>query len=383
MKKLLLSMISVAFIFQSYAQQKQAVIDFDNLEHDYGTIKEDGGKADYVFSFTNKGSDTLKLISVRPACGCTTSEYTTTPIMPNKKGFVKASFDPNGRPGDFNKDITVLTNDPNKPNIRLIIKGKVTPKVKTKADNYPQKMGNLRFRSNHLAMQNLVANASKTDTLWYYNEGAKTLNLSLKDVPPHITVKLVPEIIKAGKEAYMLITYNAELRKDWGLIFDWFNLVTNDSVMPEKRINVSANIVDDFTKLTPEQLKNAPKIVFDKLKYDFGNAKTGEVVKYKFVFKNEGNEDLIIHKTKASCGCTATNPDKTLLKKGESSFINAEFNTAGRQGGQNKSITVVTNDPNNSSVTLELSGNVEALQPEQTPAPNQTPTPTPTPAPKK
>ncbi len=370
-------MISLAFIFQSYAQQKQAVIVFESLEHDYGTIKEDGGKADFIFDFINKGTDTLKLVSVRPSCGCTTSEYTTTPIMPNKKGFVKVSFDPLGRVGDFSKDITVITNDPNKPNIRLVIKGKVTPKVKTKADNYPQKMGNLRFRSNHLAMQDIVFNSSKTDTLFYYNEGKKALNLSLKDVPPHITVKIIPEILKADKEGYVLITYNAEIRKDWGLIFDWFTLLSNDSVMPEKRINVSANIVDDFTKLTPEQIKNGPKIVFENLKYDFGNAKTGEIVKYKYVFRNEGNSDLIIRKTKASCGCTATNPEKTLLKKGESSFINAEFNSTGRQGGQHKSITVVTNDPNNSSITLELSGNVDAVQPEQTPTPTPTPNPTP------
>jgi hypothetical protein len=207
------------------------------------------------------------------------------------------------------------------------------------------------------AFNNIIFNTSKTDTIWYYNSSNLTLKVSFKDVPEFISVKAEP-ILKPEQETFMLVTYDASKRNDWGLVFDYFTMVTNDTVMPEKRINASAQIVEDFSKFSDEDLKNAPKVIFTNLKYDFGTIKEGTEVKYKYVFSNDGNSDLIIRKTRASCGCTATNPEKTLLKKGEESFINATFNSTGRKGSQHKTITVVTNDPTKPTITLELSGNI-------------------------
>jgi len=371
MKKLTLVIIGIVCVSQMMFAQKKATIKFEKIEHNYGIIKEEGGKQECTFSFVNAGNDSLKLINVKPSCGCTTSDWTKTAIMPGKKGYVNATYDPMNRPGKFNKTITVNTNDPDQPTIILTIQGEVTPKVKTKADIYTQKMGSIRFKSNHVAFNNIVFNTTKSDTLWYYNDSKLTLNVSFKDVPAYITVKADPTI-KPDQEKYMLVTYDAAKRNDWGLVFDFFTMATNDTVMPDKRINASAQITEDFSKLTPDELKNAPKIVFNSLKYDFGTIKEGTEAKYKYVFKNEGTADLIIRKTRASCGCTATNPEKTVLKKGEESFINAVFNSAGRKGSQHKTITVVTNDPTNSNITLELTGNVEEAAPQQTP-PNQAP----------
>ena len=366
MKKLTLVIIAIVCISQLALAQKKATIKFEKIEYNFGLIKEDGGKQECIFNLSNTGNDTLKLLNVKPGCGCTTSDWTKTPILPGKKGFVKAVYDPMSRPGVFNKVVTVTTNDPDQPTIILTIKGEVTPKMKTKADIYMQKMGSVRFKSNHIAFNNIVYNATKTDTLWYYNDSKLTLNVSFKDVPAFLTVKADPTL-KPEQEKYLLVTYDASKRNDWGLVFDYFTMLTNDTVMPEKRINASAQIVEDFSKLSPEEMKNAPKITFTNLKYDFGTVKEGTEVKYKYVFKNDGTSDLIIRKTRASCGCTATNPEKTVLKKGEESFINATFNSAGRKGAQHKTITVVTNDPTNPNISLELSGNVEDAVAPQTP----------------
>lgn len=357
MKKLTIVIILALCVTQVVFAQKKATIKFAKIEHDYGVIKEDGGKQECNFTFTNTGDDTLKLISVKPGCGCTTSDWTKGPILPGKQGFVKAVYDPVNRPGKFNKIVTVNTNDKDHPTVILTIKGDVTPKIKTKADIYMQKMGSIRFKTNHIPFNDIVFSSSKTDTLWYYNNSNLTLNISFKDMPAWLTVKAEP-VLKPEQETYMLVTYDASKRNDWGLVFDYFTMVTNDTVMPSKRINASAQIVEDFSKFTPEDLKNAPKIVFVNQKYDFGTIKEGSEVKFKYTFTNDGNSDLVIRKTRASCGCTATSPEKSVLKKGEESFINASFNSTGRKGAQHKTITVVTNDPTKPTITLELSGNV-------------------------
>ena len=45
-----------------------------------------------------------------------------------------------------------------------------------------------------------------------------------------------------------------------------------------------------------------PKIKFREESKDFGKMKQGEVLTHVFVFKNEGDENLVIKRVKTSCG---------------------------------------------------------------------------------
>jgi hypothetical protein len=360
MKKYFYTSLILAFFFSgTLMAQKKAVIKFDKTEHDFGTIKEEGGKVKCRFSFTNVGDDTLKLIAVKPGCGCTTAEWTKTPIMPKKTGFVDAEYDPKQRPGIFSKGITVTTNDPTQQVINLVIKGDVTPKAKTMLDIYPVVIGNLRLTSTQFNLGNVKNTEVRVDTLKMYNGWHSTLTIGFKDLATYITAKAIPTELKPGKEGVIIMTYDATKKNEWGYVYDRMLLTTNDSTQPEKTLNISMNVVEDFGKLTPEQLANAPKIKFDKTSFNFNTAKQGDKVEVSYSFTNEGKSDLLIRKVKASCGCTATNPEKTTLKPGESSKINATFNTAGKEGKQYKTITVISNDPANASTQLTIEGTVE------------------------
>ena len=62
----------------------------------------------------------------------------------------------------------------------------------------------------------------------------------------------------------------------------------------------------------------------------------------------------MIESVKASCGCTATAPKDDVIVSGQSSEIVATFDSRGRVGKQNKSITVKTNDPDESTIVLRF-----------------------------
>ena len=360
MKKLLYLSAILAFIgVGNIYAQKKAVIKFNNIEHDFGKIKEEAGKVKCTFTFTNTGDDTLKIINVKPSCGCTAVDWTKTGVLPKKTGYINAEFDPAKRPGTFNKGISVTTNDPSQPMINLVIKGEVLQKPKGVEDIYPVIVGNLRLEGAQFNFGNTKNTEIRKDTLKIFNSWKKPMTLGFKDVATYITAKAVPETLKPGKEGLVIISYDVTQRNEFGYVFDRLLMTSNDSIQPEKTLNISQSISEDFSKLTPEQLANAPKIKFDNTTFDYGTAKQGDKVECTFVFRNEGVNDLIIRKVKASCGCTATNPEKTLLKKGEESKINATFNTAGKEGKQYKTITVISNDPNNSTVILNLQGTVE------------------------
>ncbi|MFC5409637.1 DUF1573 domain-containing protein [Larkinella bovis] len=90
-----------------------------------------------------------------------------------------------------------------------------------------------------------------------------------------------------------------------------------------------------------------PKIVFaDTGVYDFGEITEGDTVSRIFKFKNEGEFPLIINSTNASCGCTTPEWPKQPIEPGQESSIKVLFNSQGRRGVQNKTVTVYANtDP--------------------------------------
>jgi hypothetical protein len=101
-----------------------------------------------------------------------------------------------------------------------------------------------------------------------------------------------------------------------------------------------------------------PKVSIQESNFDFGEVNQNDIVNHSYVLTNTGDDLLKILDVKASCGCTAANPEKNELKPGESTQIKVSFNSKGRKGPQTKTITVKTNDPNNSVVTFKLTGNV-------------------------
>ncbi len=338
--------------------QKSAQIKFDTISHNFGKIKEGGGTVHFTYYFTNTGDDSLKLINVKPGCGCTTAEWTKTAIAPGQKGFIKAEYNPKGRPGAFNKAIMVTSNASNKVQETLIISGEVLPREKTALDYYPIAIGNLRFKTNHVTFLDTKSSEIKTDSLKVYNIWGKTMNLSFKSIPAYVKISPETMTLSPEKESYFLITYNAEKRNDIGMLFDYLKLSTNDSLDPEKQITLSANIMEDFSQLTPKQLKKAPKIMFDTTVIKFDTIVMGHKVKSVFTFKNAGKSDLIIRKVKASCGCTVPTPEKNVIKKGEKSKLDVEFNSTGKRGNQHITITITTNDPANSTIVLVMQGYV-------------------------
>ncbi|PUZ24279.1 Protein of unknown function [Chitinophaga costaii] len=86
-----------------------------------------------------------------------------------------------------------------------------------------------------------------------------------------------------------------------------------------------------------------PVITFDQEVHDFGTVHEGEVVEYSFKFKNTGHAPLLITDAQASCGCTIPEWPKAPIKPGEESELKVSFNSSGKEGAQEKSISIKAN----------------------------------------
>ena len=103
---------------------------------------------------------------------------------------------------------------------------------------------------------------------------------------------------------------------------------------------------------------NQANFKFEKTDYDFGTIKQGESITYEFKFSNTDGEPIIISKAEGSCGCTVPQWPKEPIMKGQTSAIKVTFNSTGKLGMQDKTVTITSNAKDNPMV-IHLKGNVE------------------------
>lgn len=120
----LVFLAGVMFAFTATGADKKPHIAFDKETHDFGKIREKGGKVTCEFTFSNAGAGNLVITDATAQCGCTKPTYPENPIAAGKTGVIKVTYNPMGRPGLFEKTVTVKTNGHPKK-VRLKIKGEV------------------------------------------------------------------------------------------------------------------------------------------------------------------------------------------------------------------------------------------------------------------
>ncbi|MCW3071323.1 MAG: hypothetical protein JWO44_1213 [Bacteroidetes bacterium] len=104
---------------------------------------------------------------------------------------------------------------------------------------------------------------------------------------------------------------------------------------------------------TPAEPGSSPVMSFSDEKHDFGKITQGEKVSYSFMFKNTGGSDLVISSAQGSCGCTVPTYPRVPIKAGESSKIDVVFDSEGKSGLVQKTVTLVTNcNPSTKVLTI-------------------------------
>jgi hypothetical protein len=114
----------------------------------------------------------------------------------------------------------------------------------------------------------------------------------------------------------------------------------------------------DLGGLTPAMLKDSTRVEFPEITYEFGTIKQGDTVVHLFPFKNVGDKNLIIASAFGSCGCTVPEYPKEPIAPGVTDTIRVKFNSAGKEGKQEKSITLMMNTAKRTEM-IYMKGTVE------------------------
>ena len=109
---------------ENFWSKTEDEITVDKTVYDFGNVKENGGNVSAIFTVTNNTKAPIILTYASASCGCTVPTWTKDPIEPGNAGIVTATYNPLGRPGPFDKTVTILTNG-NPERITVRIKGTV------------------------------------------------------------------------------------------------------------------------------------------------------------------------------------------------------------------------------------------------------------------
>lgn len=102
----------------------------------------------------------------------------------------------------------------------------------------------------------------------------------------------------------------------------------------------------------------APNAIVQDPIYDVGTVYKGHDITHSFSIRNGGDTPLHLVEVRSSCGCTVLQYDE-VIEPGSIGRVEATLDTSNLSGPIAKSLTVLTNDPNNPKLNLVVKANVK------------------------
>lgn len=359
MKKLLFTLIVCFLPFILFSQAK---ISFEKKEHNFGRISEDGGTVSYDFIFKNEGNMPLKISTVRASCGCTTPDWTKEEVAPGQKGKVTVLYNPQGVTGKFAKQVVVYTNSTPEADY-IIVKGEVTNSPQKELEKaYPLSLNGIRLSTRNIEYNNIDKGTIKEATLKIKNTSISNIKISFNALPGYLSTDKSSFIITPDSEEEIVFSFNSKKTSVWGPIEDYFFIVFNNEkkLSDEYKINVHANIVEDFSKMTIEQKRNAPILEIPVWNYNFGKITFGTKTNGFFIINNIGDKALVIRRILNTNKEIAIKHENLTVKGGKKSQLKFILDTADLKPGKYKrALTLQTNDPENVYIVLAVEWEIE------------------------
>jgi hypothetical protein len=98
---------------------------------------------------------------------------------------------------------------------------------------------------------------------------------------------------------------------------------------------------------------DGPKMVVAQKIMDMGTVAQGETLNVDFEIVNEGDETLEIKAVRPTCGCTVADYDREIAP-GKTGYVKAKLETRDFSGPISKSILIMTNDPQDPTLTVVI-----------------------------
>jgi len=335
--------------------QNNAQINADELTYNFGNISEADGPASHAFIIKNTGDAPLVITRVTASCGCAQPEWNKEPIAPGKTGELKVTFNPKGRPGPFHKTVSIYSNG-KKGSYTLAIKGNVTPKPTLPIISYPYSIGELKLHTKTVLYSSIRPDEVLGEKINIMNDSQKTLAIHLGKIPNYYTVEVHPASLQPGQTGEISFLLDAKAVKRKGRITTELPITisSSDQKEVEGQIQIAANIIDNFSKLSSSEKAKAPVAGLSGTLLEFGQISDkssiipliGGKASITFDITNTGKSPLQIYSVTSDDQRLDISGGKKELKPGATATFKVSIRPKEIKTKLEALINVVSNDPN-------------------------------------
>ena len=269
-------------------------LEFDAMNHDFGTIREVDGKVSHTFRFRNVSAKPVVIIAVQTSCGCTVPEYSKRPVMPGQSGEITLTYNPADRPGVFTRDADVYAAD-RSVIATLRIEGSVEPRPRSVEESYPFDLGGgLRASAMFVPFGYVSHGERKQSYIDIINVSPRPVTVGVRPVESSGLLSIhVPSRLAAGAKGEIRLEYAVPDDSGRYMTADDSAEILADGRAADIRLTANAIVVE---KYAPASEFPAPQAQLNKNIANFGTVKhSAPVRRLRFAIDNTGGDRLIIN----------------------------------------------------------------------------------------
>ncbi|MCQ2254364.1 MAG: DUF1573 domain-containing protein [Bacteroidaceae bacterium] len=310
--------------------------------------------AQATFRMKNRGSEFF-LKEVKPFCGCTQVTYPKKNIAKGENFTITVTYDAEML-GHFQKDIAMISDQFENP-YYLTVKGNVVTNPITQSmeesNGAAVMIGKIMLSRDNVEFADTYQGDRIQDRITITNGDTKPINPQIVHVPQYMTAQITPNIIQPGKQGVITFTLNANMLPRYGLTQTSVYLAAfpGDIISKEKEILVTAIKLPSL-QLSESQRNRVPVLTLSDSGISLDKALKGDLV-----LGNKGKSPLVISTIQSFTPGLNITLNKTTLSPGETTILRVKGtrkNLKDLDSKQQPRILIITNDPNNQKLILEV-----------------------------
>lgn len=233
----------IPFLLLALSAGLQGYSEITWLTHDYdfGLIEESAGLAKGELYFVNIGSEPTLIKDVKPGCGCTSVDFFKGYIEPGDTSKLSFSYNPEGRPGRFKKNIKVYEGE-NRKLYNINFSGTVLADSLTLSARYPHSFESLRIGNVIYPLGNIRKGKRRTGFINIYNSGHSPLTPYLVNETENLDISLQDNILSPGEESVIIFSFKPDSTIQTGHHVFEFEIGISETAT--RKIEVTATVVD-------------------------------------------------------------------------------------------------------------------------------------------
>lgn len=321
--------------------------------YNFGAFAEDDGPVTCRFLMVNDGPAAVSIVSARATCGCTQPKYPVSSIAPGDTAAIEVTYDPQGRPGRFEKQVYVETSGTPRKS-KLVITGIVIGSGETVARRFPVDLGPLKVTHPTVMLGEVNKGHIKTVYFEGYNRSADSLRVKIVKAPAYLEAIPVPTVSAPGEQSTIVFYVHSDKCPLYGLVEDSLTIETAPGQLHTLPVTLIVN--EDFSNRSGS-MADAPIAVMTE-SIDLGEVTRADgPVTATFTIANTGKDRLEIRRIySADAGISAVAKSMS-VKRGKRNEVTVTVDPAAITGDLvNARLTVITNDPLHPTHTVRVVG---------------------------